>query len=437
MRGFLILFFFTIFACSKAVYAKAVYAKQIPHKWELLKKELKNRQSALTSPMVQRRLERIHRVMGTKDSSAKAIALIEKLEKVVAKRPSDLARLYRLKAQIYLSGDHFKKADSYYNKAIRLKALTYREHLSVLYYQALLRVLQNDMSKASRLMDQLFYLTDKISPSSYVLKAFILTEQKQTKSALETIMKALRATSSPKEGWLALAAGLNIELKQYVPAIRLLTQLTATYPKKKKYWKQLSALYLNVSKDDRALATLDLAYKLDFLEKEQEILHLASLLLYQGLPFKCARLIERSMQLKKVKPTHKNYESLGDCWMRAYEMDKALQAYEKSAPFAKDGKLFAKVGRIYMSRQDWPAVVDNLKNALNKGGVRRPEHIYIALGAAYTNLKKYESAVQSFEQVIHTEAKGKVIKTARQWINYVGRLIKSEAGGNVPLIESK
>ena len=80
---------------------------KIPKQWIALKKELKNRRSALTSPVVQRRLQRIHRVMNQKDSEDKALGLIGKLEEVVQKRPFDLTRLYHLKAQIYLSKDNF------------------------------------------------------------------------------------------------------------------------------------------------------------------------------------------------------------------------------------------------------------------------------------------------------------------------------------------
>ena len=397
---------------------------KIPTEWIALKKELKERRSALTSPIIQRRLQRIHRVMGQKNSEDKAIELIEKLEKVVKKRPFELARLYQLKAQIYLSKDDFKKAVLYYNKAIDLKTLSHREHLSVLYDMAILHLFQNKTKKASQLTDQLFYLADTITPSAYILKASILVEQKQKKEALEMVMKAIQSTPNPKENWLAFGAALNIDMEKYVPAARLLTKLTSSYSNKKKYWKQLSAVYLNINKDDRALATLDLAYKLDFLEKEQEILHLTSLLMYQGLPFKAANLIEKSMKLKKVKTDQKNYEILGDCWLRAEEIKKALKAYELSAPSAEDGKIFFKIGRIYMQNQNWEATVDNLNKALNKGGIKRLETLYISIGIAYLNLKKYEEAVTSFEQIIVIEAKGQHIKIARQWINYTQSLMK-------------
>ena len=398
---------------------------KIPTEWVTLKKELKNRRSALTSPIIQRRLQRIYRVMNQKDSEDKVIKLIEKLEKVVEKRPFELARLYWLKAQIYLSKDDFNKAFFYYDNAVDLKTLSHREHLSVLYDMITLYLFQNKIQKAAQLTDQLFFLADTITPSAYILKASILVEQKQKKEALEMVMKAIQSTTNPQESWLALGAALNIEMEKYMPAARLLTKLTSSYPNKKKYWKQLSAVYLNINKDNQALATLDLAYKLDFLEKEQEILHLASLLMYQGLSLKAAYLIKKSISLKKIKPTQKNYEILGDCWLRSEETKKALKAYELAAPSSEDGKIFFKIGRIYMNNQNWNATADNLKKALNKGGIKRPENLYISIGIAYVNLKKYEEAVKSFEQVIATEAKGQHIKIARQWINYTQSLMKS------------
>ena len=398
--------------------------KKIPKEWVQLKKELKNRRSALTSPAIQRRLQRIHRLMNQKDSEDKVIKLIEKLEPVVQKRIFQLTHLYHLKAQVYLSKDDFKRAFLYYKKTIDLKTLPYREHLSVLYDMAILYLFQNKIQKASQLTDQLFYLADTVTPSLYILKASILVEQKYKKQALKMVMKAIQSTNNPKESWLAFGAALNIEMEKYVPAARLLTKLTSSYPNRKKYWKQLSAVYLNIKKDDRALATMDLAYKMDFLEKEQEILHLASLLMYQGLSFKAAHIIERAMKLKKVKFTQKNYEILGDCWLRAEETNKALTSYELAAPLAKNGKIFAKIGRIYMQKQNWSAVTNNFKKALNRGGIKYPEHIYIATGIAHLNLKQYTEAVKSFEQVIKTEAKGQLIKTARQWIDYTHKLTK-------------
>ncbi len=400
---------------------------KMPEQWVAFKKELKNRKNALTSPIVKRRLDRIHRVMNQKNSENKTLKLINKLEKTVKNRPFDLAHLYKLKASVYLSKDDLKKAFLYYKKALGLKTLPYKEHLSVLYDMAYLNLMKNKIKKASDLIEQLFYLSDTIPPPLYVLKATVLMERKQKKQALELVMKALKSTTNPKESWLALATGLNLEMERYIPAVRFLTTLTARWPDKKKYWKQLSAVYLNINKEDRALATLDLAYKLDFLEKEQEILHLTSLLLHKGLAFKAGHLMEHSIKLKKVKLSQKNYEILGDCWERANETNKALKAYQLAGSSAKDGKIFAKIGHIYMKNKNWNKVVNSFTKALHKGNIKRPEQIYISIGIAQVNLKAYDKAIKSFEQVINTKATGQMIKTARQWINYTQSLIKNSA----------
>ena len=163
---------------SQVQSAKTAEVK-IPKQWVDFKKELKSRRNALTSPIVQRRLERLYRVMDQKDSEDKALKLINNLENVVQKRPFELARLYKLKAQVYLSKEDLKKATLYYNKAMDLKVLPYKEHLSVIYHMATLNLMNNKIKKASYLTRQLFYLSDTPSPSAYILKAYILIEQKQ------------------------------------------------------------------------------------------------------------------------------------------------------------------------------------------------------------------------------------------------------------------
>ena len=395
-------------------------------KWALLKKELRGRRNPLTSKVIRRRLEGIYYTMGRENKEDKTLKLITNLEKIVQKRPSELARLYKLKAQIYLGKDQYKKAFSYYRQALDLKALPFREHIAVLYDQATLYMLQNKLHKSALLVDQIFYLTDNISPGLYILKAAILLEKKQKEQALKMVMIALDSTSNPKEGWLAFAAALNLALERYSKAAEFLEQLTNTYPDKKKYWKQLSAVYLNIKKDDKALATLDLAYKLNFLEVEQEIIHLATLLMVQGISLKAAKLLEKSLELKKIKPSQKNYESLGDCWLRAEEITPALEAYKKSAPLAKNGKVLAKMGQIYIQNGKWLEAINSFKKALEKGELKYPENIYISLGISYLGLKKYEQATTFFKKVSDTKAKGQLIKVARQWIDYSKSLLKQQ-----------
>ena len=391
---------------------------QIPQSWKDLKSDLKSRRSALISSVMSKRLQRISRAMNRKNSEDRALELIEKLEKASKDRPTDLMRAYYLKAQVYSGKDDFKNALLFYKKAMDLKRLSYDEHLSALYDIASLHVFQGKINQASRLVDQWFYLADKVTAAAYMLKASILVEKKQQKEALKLVMKAIEESDRPIENWLAFASSLHLELGNYVQAAQMLEKLVASYPDRKKYWTSLSASYLNIKKNNRAVASLDLAYKLDFLSKETEIVHLSSLLFHQGQPLKAANLLQQALEENKIKKNQKNYEMLGDSWRGAEEDKKALRNYQLASQYSEDGKIFTKIGYIHLNNENWIETVGSFKEALKKGGVRKPEQVYIQMGVALFQLKQYAESIKSFEQVLARETDSQWIRMAREWIDH-------------------
>ena len=161
-------------------------------------------------------------------------------------------------------------------------------------------------------------------------------------------------------------------MKKFKEALPLLEKLTALYPEKKKYWKQLSAVYINLEKDPKALATTELADKAGYLEKDSEIMNLVSLLIYGGIPLKGAKILKKALEKDQVEKNQRNYEILGDAWAQAENLEKALKAYAISAKMAKDGRIFAKQGRIYLDQENWKKATHYLSKALEKGRVKNP-----------------------------------------------------------------
>jgi len=271
-----------------------------------LKRKIKSRKEPLISALIHERFQRIYRDMGKEGKEEATLKRITELEKREKKRPHNIAKAFCAKAKIYFGSAQMAKASEYYNKALALGVLSYNEHMSVLGDLAQVYMHQGHFQKADEVVAQLFCLADEATAGIYVLKSAVLLAKEQKKQAWEMIMKAIEMTPRPPEGWLAMAAGLQLEMENYVSATNFLTALTARYPGKKKYWKKLSMTYMNIGKNSETVATLDLAYKQDFLEKESEILHLSGLLMAQGQPFKAARLIEKSMEQNKVKPTKRS-----------------------------------------------------------------------------------------------------------------------------------
>ena len=380
------------------------------------KAELKSRKSSLTSKGTHRRLSRAHALMG-KDKLNDALQILERLKKSTEKRPHEHAQVLQAIGYIYAQQDKFAKALSVLKAAIDLKAMPYAPTLSTLYTMAQVNLAQENYAGAEKILNQWFALADKPSADAYVLLATIFAQKKKQKKALEFVTKAIDMSDKPKESWLSFAVAMNYELKRYPEAARLLEKLTGLYPEKKKYWKQLAGVYLNIDKNDKALASLELANKAGYLDQEAEIMNLVSLNLYGGIPLKAAKLLQAALKGKKVKSTQKHYEILGDCWAQAEEMDRALKAYAQSAKFAKDGRIFAKQGRIYLEQENWKEAEQYLSQGLNKGKLRKAEHVHMALGIARFNLKKFDAAINAFT-VAKAKSK-KLERQAEQWISYV------------------
>lgn len=380
------------------------------------KEELKNRKSALTSQGTHRRLSRAHELMA-KDKLDEAVDVLTRLMDTTASRPHEKAQVMQALGFAYAQKENYKKALDLLQGSIDLGVLPYNATLSTLYTIAQVNLAQEKYNVALTKINEWFSLADEPSADAYVLKATIFAQTKKQKEALALVTKAIDMSEKPKESWLAFAVAMNYELEKYSEAARLLEKLAGLYPEKKKYWKQLSGVYLNLEKNKQALATLELAQKGNYLEQEQEIMNLVSLFIYGGIPLKGARLLEGAIAAGTVKKTQKNYEILGDAWAQAEEMDKALVAYAASAKLATDGRIFAKQGRIYLEQEKWEQANQYLTQGLAKGKIKNPQHVHMALGVARFNLKKFDDAINSFEAA--KKASEKVERQADQWISYV------------------
>lgn len=380
------------------------------------KDELKSRKTALTSKGTHRRLSRAHALLG-KDKPKEAIAVLERLLKSTEKRPHEKAQVLQNLGFAYAQLEKYNQAIKYLQSSLDLNVLPYTPTMSTLYTIAQINVAQEKYDKGLKQINEWLALADEPSPDAYVLKATVFAQKKKSKEALALVTKAIDMTDKPKESWLSFAVAMNYELEKYKESARLLEKLAGLYPEKKKYWKQLAGVYLNLEKNPQALATMELAHKGDYLDKDSEIMNLVSLFIYGGIPLKGARLLEKALAEGKVKKTQKNYEILGDAWAQAEEMDKALVAYGKSAKKATDGRIFAKQGRIYLEQEKWKEADKYLTQGLQKGKIKNPQHIHIALGVARFNLKKFDSATKAFEAA--KKASDKVTAQADQWIEFV------------------
>lgn len=395
-------------------YLLALTLNDVQFKPEKLAK-LSSRPAALTSKSTHKRLSRIHTAI-TKEKYDQALEMLKKLEARTQSRPFELAQIYQTFGFVYANKDNLKASVDYFNKSIALNALPTSPTLSSMYTVVQLQIAQENYKGGLKDLVNWFHHVKKPNGQAYVLAATALFELKKKKSALVFINKALKISNNPPENWLQFAVALNYENKNYKEAAFALRILTTRYPHKKKYWKQLTGVYLNLDQTKVALATIQMAHKMKHLIEEKELLNIVSLQLSEGLPYKGAKTLEAFIETGKVKKNKKHFEILAQAWIQAEEMKRAIGPMSKAARLATDGKVAARQGHLLLELEKFKDAVKAYSMSLKKGGLKYPGRVYLARGIARFNLKDYKRALTDFEKAKEME---KTIQAAEQWINYV------------------
>lgn len=390
----------------------------------LLKRQPNKIEDALPGNMkdrVYQRLAKAQKLMA--DAKYKdSLDLLDSLEEITKNNAYALAQVHQTRGYVFAQQEQFDKARQYFQKTLDLKALPLSAQLSTLYSLAQVTVAKEDYLGAVPLLQDYLHNRKDPKPDANFFYGQILAQLDAKKESVVEVEKAISLSSAPKESWYRLLAALHYELKNYDKASAALRAVIKINPEKKMYWKQLSSIYISSDKDREALATLELAEKKGFLTEEKDIIQLAQLSIYQGVPYKAGVYLEKGFENNIVAKTDKNFELLADAWIRAQELDKALIALDKAAPLAKNGKIYVRQGQLYLEKEQWSKSELAIRRGIKKGQLKKPGLAYIALGIAQYKMGKKQLAKGSFESAgKYSDQK----KQAAEWLSHIGSEIAS------------
>ena len=251
-----------------------------------------------------------------------------------------------------------------------------------------------------------------------MLKASIHARKEDYSGALGAIERAIAMDADPKEPWYQMKLAAHYQLEQYPQAAETLELLISRWPDKKLYWIQLSQIHYRLKQDERALAVLSLAYRKDLLDKQSDITYLSSLYSNANVHYKAAEVLEQGIRDGIVQPVKLHWTLVADAWYAAEELEKALQAYDEAGRLADDGLTDLRRGYILVDLERWPAALEALNRALEKGGLdeRQSGEAYLLRGMAQFNLGDISAARSDWTQAGRYE---KTRDAARQWLNHL------------------
>ena len=208
----------------------------------------------------------------------------------------------------------------------------------------------------------------------------------------------------------------HYELGQLKSVASVLKTLTSKYPQKKRYWMQLSGVYMELGQEQNSLATLEMVYKMGKLEGEKEYLRFVNFLAYQGIPYKAAKTLEKEMASGNIEKTKENYDRLASFWQQAKELDKSILAYKKSYNIAPSAKTQIQIARLMVQDKQYSEATRFVENAASNASKEQKAELEYIRGMAYFELKQPQKALQAMKGAAQSP---KFRSTVSPWINFL------------------
>ena len=321
---------------------------------------------------------------------------------------------------VYAGQGQYAKAVPHFERALQADALPNAGHFGLMYSLAQLYVALEPPQHQKSLDLVLQYLSFQCDPPA---PAFMLVGQNYAsmdkfREALPWVQKAIaKHGDKTPESWYLLELAIYFETKDYSSAATLLTRMVAKWPDKIKYWEMLSSAYQQQEKDKQALSVLMLAYQQGMITEEKKILNVVRMNMFLETPFMAGTILEREMAAKRVEETKKNLDLMLSAWTAAREFGRAIATIDRLAGFHDNGEIYLQKAQLLMEKGDWAETIAAARQALEKGGLKKPGGAYLMIGIASNELRDWQQAMDALNQAKRFDDKTR--RQANEWMNFV------------------
>ena len=379
----------------------------------------KTRKAAAMSQPVYKKLQKAQELIEEKQYS-QALEVLKGLRSRKRMSTYERAQAWNVTAYVFYLQERFAPAIDAYNKVLEQGELPEALKQSTLKTVAQLYFVTEDYQKALEAVNKLVASLESPSADVFMLVGQAHFQLKQYDAALPQIEKAVdlyrKQGKTPKENWLILLRVIYHQKNDYKNMRIVLEELVDLYPKDR-YLRALAGVYSELGDTGKQLTLMESLYERDYKQTSGQILNLANLYLFHGLPYKAAKVLQEGMiESERVKPTESNYRLLSQAWYQAREDEKSIAPMREAARLSKTGELYIRIAQSYMNLDKWDEAEDALKQALRKGKLKRTDTAQIMLGMVLFNQKKLEQAKEHFELAKNDKRSS---KTASQWLSYI------------------
>ena len=372
--------------------------------------------SASMSESFYRRLSRAHELL-EEDNLTEALDVLDRV------RPDrigeyEAAQLHQTYGFIYSQLEREEEAFAAFEKCLELDALPAYVQQGIVYSVAGYYAGQDRYQESNDTLLRWFRHEAEPIADAYILMGANFAQREMMREALPYVVRANQLAKEPSENWRNLQLAIHVELAEYAEAIDLLKSNIGIWPDNLRFYLVLSSLNMELQDDEGALAALAIPWHRGMLVKEVDIINLARLNLFLENPARAAMVLSEAMERGDVEENSENLRLLLNSWTMAREMERAVATIDKLAQVSEDGEYYHRKAMLLNETGEWEGVVESCRLALEKGGLARPDEVWVLLGVALVELRRFDEAIASFEsgwKIGNDETR----RNVRAWIAYV------------------
>lgn len=367
------------------------------------------------SPQTYNRLTSINQQI-EQERYVQAVTALRELLPLVEARRYDKAVVMQTLGHVQASRGRYRDAMNAYQDSLSLDALPEPAQQQMRYNLAQIYLMNELPQKAVKVLQAWFDGEDEPGADAYALLGNAYGLIKQYRKAVPAFQKAIKLSSRPREPWYQSLLAMHYELGSYTECANLLERMIRLFPNDPEYWKQLASVYMQLNKHPRALTVLELAYLRGMVRKEQELVRLAQLYLYQEMPIKAARILAAEMDSGRVRRNGANQQLLASAWAESRERVRAIEAYQLAAKLADKPEIGEHLAWLYLEDGRWRDAAGVLESSLSSGEVKDTGNTWLMLGIARYESGLHAEARTAFEQAATFES---TREPADQWLAHL------------------
>jgi len=387
--------------------------------------------SLTVSEYAYRKLEKAHELLAV-EHYEEAAEVVDKLAERRGLNSHERALIAQIRGYVAAGENLYAEAAAAFERCLSMEALPEGSQRNTRYNLAQLYLATERFDDAVSALELWFSDAENPGAAAYYLLAAAYMQAGKRDLAFEPARRAVELAAEPKEGWLQLLLALDLESKDY-EASRVILERLVEHFSTKNYWIQLSAVYVELGREADSLATMQLAYQQQLLDKDSELRYLARMYLYHDIPYRAAQVMEKGISNNTINVDTDAWELLADAWMNAKEYSKAIPPLERAAARDDSGKLYVRLGRLRMERREWGEAVTSLEQALAKKKLIGRGRATLLLGISQYSAEHDGLARLAFEKASEFE---EVADAATRWIDHLDLRSKRQRADGVGTAET-